>query len=54
MMILLENNTRRIQLLEEMAQLIYREWFVHFRFPGYENVKYGRFADGEDTGRMGI
>lgn len=35
---LIENNTRRIQLLEEIAQLIYREWFVHFRFPGYENV----------------
>jgi type I restriction enzyme S subunit len=36
---LIENNTRRIQLLEEMTQLIYREWFIHFRFPGHENVK---------------
>ena len=27
------------QILEEMAQRIYREWFVHFRFPGHENVK---------------
>jgi type I restriction enzyme S subunit len=36
---LIENNTRRIALLEEMAQLIYREWFVHFRFPGHEGVK---------------
>ena len=36
---LIENNTRRIQILEEMAQRIYREWFVHFRFPGHENVK---------------
>ena len=36
---LIENNTRRIQILEEMAQTIYREWFVHFRFPGHENVK---------------
>jgi len=35
---LIENNTRRIQILEEMAQTIYREWFVHFRFPGHENV----------------
>jgi len=35
---LIENNTRRIQILEEMAQAIYREWFVHFRFPGHENV----------------
>jgi type I restriction enzyme, S subunit len=36
---LIENNTRRIKILEEMAQAIYREWFVHFRFPGYEGVK---------------
>lgn len=36
---LIENNTRRIQILEEMARRIYREWFVHFRFPGHENVK---------------
>jgi len=36
---LIENNKRRIQILEEMAQRIYREWFVHFRFPGHENVK---------------
>ena len=36
---LIENNNRRIQVLEEMAQRIYREWFVHFRFPGHENVK---------------
>jgi type I restriction enzyme S subunit len=35
---LIENNTRRIELLEEMAQAIYREWFVHFRFPGHEQV----------------
>jgi restriction endonuclease S subunit len=36
---LIENNTRRIAVLEEMAQAIYREWFVNFRFPGHENVK---------------
>lgn len=36
---LIENNTRRIKILEEMAQRIYREWFVHFRYPGYENQK---------------
>jgi type I restriction enzyme S subunit len=36
---LIENNTRRVRILEEMAQAIYREWFVHFRFPGYEKVK---------------
>ncbi|MGK2906749.1 MAG: restriction endonuclease subunit S, partial [Desulfuromonadales bacterium] len=32
---LIENNTRRIKILEEMAQAIYREWFVNFRFPGH-------------------
>ena len=36
---LIENNTRRIQILENMAQAIYREWFVNFRFPGHEHVK---------------
>ena len=35
---LIENNRRRIQILEEMARLLYREWFVHFRFPGHEDV----------------
>jgi type I restriction enzyme S subunit len=36
---LIENNTRRIKLLEQMAQMLYREWFVNFRFPGHEKVK---------------
>lgn len=36
---LIENNTRRIEILEEMAQTIYREWFVNFRFPGHEKVR---------------
>jgi type I restriction enzyme, S subunit len=36
---LIENNTRRIEILEEMAKLVYEEWFIKFRFPGYENVK---------------
>lgn len=36
---LIENNTRRIAILEEMARRIYEEWFVHFRFPGHEKVK---------------
>ena len=35
---LIENNTRRIAILEEMAQRLYQEWFVHFRYPGHENV----------------
>ena len=36
---LIENNQRRIALLEKMAEEIYREWFVRLRFPGYEKVK---------------
>lgn len=36
---LIENNARRIAILEEMARNLYREWFVEFRFPGYENVQ---------------
>ena len=35
---LIENNTRRIAILEEMARRIYEEWFVRFRFPGHEQV----------------
>lgn len=34
---LIKNNRRRIELLEQMAQAIYREWFVHFRYPGHED-----------------
>jgi len=37
---LIENNNQRIQLLEEMAAEIYKEWFVRFRFPGYQNTKF--------------
>jgi type I restriction enzyme, S subunit len=36
---LIENNTRRIKILEEMAQLIYRQWFVEYKFPGHEGVR---------------
>lgn len=39
---LIENNSRRISILEDMLQSLYREWFVNFRFPGYEN---GKFKD---------
>lgn len=35
---LIENNQRRIRILEEMARALYREWFVHFRFPGHEKL----------------
>lgn len=37
---LIENNLRRIKLLEEAAQMIYKEWFVNFKFPGYEKAKF--------------
>ena len=36
---LIEKNLRRIKILEEMAQNLYREWFVKFRFPGHEQVR---------------
>jgi len=36
---LIENNTKRIRLLEKMAESIYKEWFVRFRFPGHEKVR---------------
>jgi type I restriction enzyme S subunit len=44
---LIENNRRRIALLEEAARMLYREWFVHFRFPGHEHAK---TADGLPEG----
>lgn len=40
---LIDTNNRRIELLEQAAQELYKEWFVRFRFPGYENAK---FEDG--------
>ena len=39
---LIENNTKRIRLLEQMAENLYKEWFVRFRFPGHENVEMER------------
>lgn len=44
---LIENNTKRIRLLEQMAENLYKEWFVRFRFPGYENAE---FVDGLPNG----
>jgi type I restriction enzyme S subunit len=35
---LMENNQRRIRLLEQMTRDIYRQWFVHFRFPGHKKI----------------
>ncbi|WP_414541518.1 restriction endonuclease subunit S [Nostoc sp. CCY0012] len=39
---LIENNNRRIAILEKMAEEIYREWFVRLRFPGHEQVKFNK------------
>ena len=55
---LIENNTRRIKTLEEMASAIYREWFVEFRFPGHEGVEMveselGLIPQGWEIGRLG-
>jgi len=44
---LIENNRRRIGLLEQAARMLYREWFTHLRFPGYEHVK---ITDGQPEG----
>lgn len=54
---LIENNTRRIAILEELARRIYEEWFVHFRFPGHEKVKmaeseFGPRPEGWEVGRL--
>ena len=37
---LIENNARRIKILEEMAQRMYKQWFVDFKFPGHEKTKF--------------
>lgn len=55
---LIENNLRRIKILEEMAQNLYQEWFVKFRFPGYENARFiesplGRIPDGWEPTVLG-
>jgi type I restriction enzyme S subunit len=55
---LIENNLRRIKILEEMAQILYREWFVKFRFPGHQKVKMvnsplGNIPEGWKVGNVG-
>lgn len=51
---LIENNKQRIQLLEEMAEEIYKEWFVRLRFPGYETVKIvDGLPEGWENGTIG-
>jgi type I restriction enzyme S subunit len=54
---LIENNLRRIKILEEMAQNLYREWFVKFRFPGHQNARFvdspmGRIPEGWEVKTM--
>jgi type I restriction enzyme S subunit len=55
---LIEKNLRRIKILEEMAQSIYREWFVHFRFPGHETATFidsplGQIPKGWEIKKLG-
>lgn len=56
---LLENNKKRVNALEEMAQLLYTEWFVKFKFPGHEEAKmvdsgtdYGIIPEGWEVKRL--
>lgn len=57
---LIENNEKRIKVLEEMAQRLYTEWFVKFKFPGHEKVKmaesgtqYGMIPEGWEVKKLG-
>ncbi len=55
---LIENNSRRIKILEEMAQAIYKEWFVEFKFPEYKKVKmvegeFGLMPEGWEIKKIG-
>jgi type I restriction enzyme S subunit len=55
---LIENNLRRIRILQEMAQSLYREWFVKFRFPGHQKAKMvespsGKIPEGWQVKRLG-
>lgn len=54
---LIENSQRRIRILESMARALYREWFVHFRFPGHEHhprvaSPLGEIPQGWEVGRL--
>jgi type I restriction enzyme S subunit len=54
---LIENSQRRIKILEEMARRLYREWFVHFRFPGHEDCTFvdsplGEIPEGWEVKRL--
>ncbi|MHC9541689.1 MAG: restriction endonuclease subunit S [Vulcanimicrobiota bacterium] len=54
---LIENNLRRIRILEEMVQNLYREWFVKFRFPGHQHARFidsslGRIPEGWEVKKI--
>jgi type I restriction enzyme, S subunit len=54
---LIENNLRRIKILEEMAQNLYRDWFVKFRFPGHQHARFtdsplGRIPEGWEEAKL--
>lgn len=54
---LIENNKRKIKILEKITQLLYREWFVEFRFPGYKKVRFvdselGKIPEGWDISKL--
>jgi len=56
---LIDNNEKRIRILEEMAQMLYTEWFVKFKFPGCEKVKmidsgteYGMIPEGWEINKL--
>jgi type I restriction enzyme, S subunit len=56
--VLIENNRRRIKILEEMARSLYREWFIYFRYPGHESVPFvssphGLIPKGWETKKLG-
>lgn len=44
---LIENNNKRIKILEQMAENLYKEWFVRFRFPNYQNAEFSNSALGK-------
>lgn len=51
---LIENNTRRIALLERMAEELYKEWFVRMRFPGHESVRFEKgIPEGWEVKKIG-
>lgn len=56
---LIENNEKRIKILEEMSRLLYQEWFVKFQFPGHEsmnmiesNTQYGKIPEGWEVKKL--